>query len=171
MINAAKEKLASFFQGNTQFVVPFFQRSYVWDEENWDVFWEHTVSVLQRIEENLPREHFIGTIITKQRPAQVIGQSIYDLIDGQQRLTTIALFLRAIGDASIGQLPNLKNTISNHLRFWDARNTCFSRIVPSSYDIQYYEAILSGDGLKPPQNEEHKIIRAYKFFLDKLTGF
>lgn len=171
MINATKEKLASFFQGSSQFIVPFFQRSYVWDEDNWNTFWEHTVSVLERYEENTPGEHFIGTIITKQRPAQVIGQSIYDLIDGQQRLTTIALFLKAIGEASTDQIPNLKGTISEHLRFRDSRGNFFSRIVPSGYDRPSYDAILLDDESKSSLNEEHKIIRTYKFFLDKLTGF
>lgn len=171
MINATKEKLASFFQGSSQFVVPFFQRSYVWDEDNWNTFWEHTVSVLERYEENTLGEHFIGTIITKQRPAHLIGQSVYDLIDGQQRLTTIALFLKAISEASTDQIPNLKGTISEHLRFRDARGNFFSRIVPSGYDRPYYDAILLGDGSKSSLNEEHKLIRTYKFFLDKLTGF
>lgn len=171
MINATKEKLASFFQGNSQFVVPFFQRSYVWDEDNWHTFWEHTVSVLERCEKNTPGEHFIGTIITKQRLATQIGQAIYDLIDGQQRLTTIALFLTAIGDTSNGQMPNLKDVISEHLRFRDSRGKSSQRIVPSSYDKPYYDAVLLGDGLESPSNEEHKIIRAYRFFMDKLTGF
>jgi len=50
MINANKEKLASFFQGNTRYAVPFFQRPYVWDEENWSALWEHALSVLERYE-------------------------------------------------------------------------------------------------------------------------
>jgi uncharacterized protein with ParB-like and HNH nuclease domain len=171
MINATKEKLASFFQGSSQFVVPFFQRSYVWDEDNWNTLWEHAISVLERCEESAPSEHFIGTIITKQRPAQVIGQSIYDLIDGQQRLTTIALLLKAIGDASAGQMLNLKGAISEHLRFRDARGTEFTRIVPSGYDKPYYDAIVLGDGLKSPERGEHKVVRAYKFFREKLAEF
>jgi uncharacterized protein with ParB-like and HNH nuclease domain len=80
MINANKDKLLSFFQGSSQFVVPFFQRAYVWDEENWGTMWDHVSSVLESCAENFSKEHFIGTIITKQRPANVIGESKYDLI-------------------------------------------------------------------------------------------
>ena len=68
MINANKDKLLSFFQGSSQFVVPFFQRAYVWDEENWGTMWDHVSSVLDSCAGNLSKEHFIGTIITKQRP-------------------------------------------------------------------------------------------------------
>jgi len=167
MINATKDKLSSFFQGGSQFVVPFFQRSYVWDEENWTTMWEHITSVLESCMGNVSKEHFIGTIITKQRPAQVIGESQYDLIDGQQRLTTVALCLRAIGDASTDQMPNLKGQVSGDLRFRDARGKYYSRVVPSSYDGHYFEAIL--EGVKP--TGEHKIVRAYEFFLEKLSGF
>lgn len=143
MINANKDKVGSYFSGSCQFIVPFFQRAYVWDEENWTAFWEHTNLVLERHEKNDTAEHFIGTIITKQRLAEQIGESNYDLIDGQQRLTTIAVFLKAISDASTGQMSNLKGIIADHLYFRDARGNSFPRIVPSGYDRQYYDAILN----------------------------
>lgn len=171
MINATKEKVGSYFLGNSQFIVPFFQRAYVWDEDNWTTFWEHISVVLECQEKNISAEHFIGTIITKERPAEQIGQSEYDLIDGQQRLTTIALLLKAISNASNGQMPNLKGTISEHLSFRDARGKSFPRIVPSGYDKPYYDAILSGNGLQNLQKEDHKINRAYRFFFENLTGF
>lgn len=41
MITANKEYLHAFFLGNIQYVVPFFQRSYVWDDENWEILWEN----------------------------------------------------------------------------------------------------------------------------------
>jgi uncharacterized protein with ParB-like and HNH nuclease domain len=171
MISAQKDRLMSFFQGNIQFIVPFFQRSYVWDEDNWNTLWEHTVSVLERAEKGLPGEHFIGTIIAKQQPAQWIGQSAYDLIDGQQRLTTIALLLKAIGDTSSDQMPKLKDRISEHLRFQDARGTPYPRLVHSRYDKPYYDAVIERDGLDSLPAGDHRILKAYAFFRDKLSGF
>ena len=43
-------------------------------------------------------EHFIGTIIVQQKEAKKMGANEYDLVDGQQRLTTICLLIRAIHD-------------------------------------------------------------------------
>lgn len=57
MINATKEKLSSFFHGKMQYIVPFFQRSYVWNEENWDTLWEHISNILEG--HKLKQEHFI----------------------------------------------------------------------------------------------------------------
>jgi uncharacterized protein with ParB-like and HNH nuclease domain len=167
MINANKDKLLSFFQGSSQFVVPFFQRSYVWDEENWATMWDHVSSVLESCAGNVSKEHFIGTIITKQLPANVIGESKYDLIDGQQRLTTIALFLTAIARSCSNQMPHLKKQIETDIRFQDAHGKTYSRIVPSDYDRTYFEEILNGAN----SSGDHKIFSAYEFFLGKLSGY
>ena len=169
MINATKEKLASFFQGTIQYEVPFFQRAYVWDDENWATLWDHVIGVLERHEQRLSGEHFIGTVITKQRPAERLGQQVHDLIDGQQRLTTIALLLQAIGDTSTGDVPRLKEAISHDLRFRDTRNQVHSRIMPSSYDRTYFDGIMAGEADLGLLNGDHKIVRAYRFFRDRLS--
>jgi uncharacterized protein with ParB-like and HNH nuclease domain len=167
MINAYKEKLNSFFQGNSQFIVPFFQRGYVWDEENWATLWDHVSSVFESCVGNAPKEHFIGTIITKHRPAAAIGESKHDLIDGQQRLTTVALFLNAISRSTSDKMPNLRRQIEGDVRFQDAHGKYFSRIVPSDYDRPYFEEILDGENL----SGDHKLVRAHKFFLTKMAGY
>ena len=65
----------------------------------------------------------------------------------------------------------LKNKISEHLCFRDARGNSFQRIVPSSYDKRYYDAVLVGDALVSYEENSHKLIRAYRFFQSKLTEF
>lgn len=73
MINAAKEKLQTFFQGNIRYIVPFFQRPYVWDTDNWDSLWENIYQVYIDNKQMKKSEHFIGTLITKQIPADILG--------------------------------------------------------------------------------------------------
>lgn len=169
MINASKDKLASFFQGNNQFVVPFFQRAYVWEEENWITFWEHVFSVFEQYKQNINTEHFIGTIITKQLPLNQLGLQIHELIDGQQRLTTVALFLKAIMDSSKGEIENLGNVIDAKIQFKDSYGKQYYRIRPSSNDQYYFDAILSNNW-KELSEKDHKIIKAYKFFRNKLDA-
>ena len=168
MINATKEKLGSFFQGTIQYEVPFFQRAYVWDEDNWNTLWEHVITVLDEYERGTRREHFIGTIITKQRPPEHLGQQIYDLIDGQQRLTTIALLFQAIADTATGAVPRLKEVVSDYVRFRDTHDLVHQRIIPSSYDRPPYEVVMSGRG-ENPSEQEHRIVRAYAFFRERLV--
>ena len=170
MINATKEKLASYFMGSITYEVPFFQRSYVWNEENWQVFWEHTITVLDSAEKGANHEHFIGTIITKQRDAKTMGQTVHDLIDGQQRLTTVALFLKAIRDRVNGDMPRLRTIIEDHLWFENAYGTKYFRITHSKYDRPYFMKIME-DAPLDSEAARHAIPRAYRYFYQLLEGF
>jgi uncharacterized protein with ParB-like and HNH nuclease domain len=171
MISANKEKLASYFQGNSQFVVPFFQRSYVWDVDNWTALWDHVEQVAKSYAADQKGEHFIGTIIAKRaEDTGRLGEATYELIDGQQRLITVALLLKAVSDAATGQLPRLKEKVSEHLQFRDAHDRQFPRIVPNGYDRKYYDGVIAGDLSALPDKKDQKILAAYEFFKEKLRG-
>ena len=72
----------------TVFVVPVYQRNYDWKEENCRQLFTDIVDVVQS-----GREHFLGTICFK-----VSSSHERSLIDGQQRLTSITLMLKAMLD-------------------------------------------------------------------------
>ncbi len=141
MLSANKEKLQSFLMGNNQFVIPFFQRSYVWKTENWSELFENIKEEYQEIQNgNSQSEHFIGTIIIKQRESERVGSLEYDLIDGQQRLTTICLLLKAFYDVTTDN--NLKNWIKTLLVFVDSYGKEHIRILHSKVDKEYFQQIL-----------------------------
>lgn len=87
----AKEKALNeiFCTEPKKLVVPFFQRRYVWKQENWD-------ELISTIEENDDVKVFLGSIIikwgTKHEPSEAT------IVDGQQRLTTLSLLTKAIYD-------------------------------------------------------------------------
>lgn len=170
MINANKDYLKSFFQTNIQYIVPFFQRSYVWDSENWEILWENINQVYSEYKKNENQEHFIGTLIIKQRQAEKIGENKYDLIDGQQRLTTISLLLKAMSDSCNNELPKLKIKLDELVVFEDTKENKFIRILPSRLDKPYFESIMFGNGTNG-LDQNHKIFRAYQFFLNKVKDF
>ena len=66
------------FEGRVQFQVPIFQRDYVWGTEQWEDFWADVVSA---------KPKYGGGIVLRD-----IGRDRYEVIDGQQRLTTVCLF-------------------------------------------------------------------------------
>ena len=148
MLSANKEKLQSFLMGNNQFIIPFFQRSYVWKVENWSELFENIKEEYEEIKKgNSISEHFIGTIIIKQRDSERVGSLEYDLIDGQQRLTTICLLLKAFYD--ITEDNNLKNWIRTLLVFVDSYGKEHIRILHSKVDREYFQQILLS-----PNNED-----------------
>ncbi len=91
-MKASETKLQRIIEGTNQYVVPLFQRPYSWDTKEWTVLWDDLVELYE--EEN-PRTHFIGSIVTMPTQSVPEGVSKFLLIDGQQRFTTTFLLLAA----------------------------------------------------------------------------
>lgn len=94
------------FQKQRRYVVPLYQRSYVWTEEDqWEPLWD---DIEKQAEECLAsenrvarRSHFLGAIVLNV--AKIVGNSVArsEIIDGQQRLTTLQLFITALRDYAV----------------------------------------------------------------------
>lgn len=83
------------FLGNRILKIPFFQRGYVWNESNWKQFFDDLANIASLInEKSVPEVYFLGSIIIKDAGRN--GKQQFDVIDGQQRLTTIVLFMKAL---------------------------------------------------------------------------
>ena len=99
------EKIGSIFNGN-RFIIPTYQRKYSWTDNERNALW-------QDIEESLNSNmnHFLGTLSFKEN--ETVGLStdtLYEIIDGQQRVTTIFILLSIL----IDKLP--EGEIRNNLR-------------------------------------------------------
>lgn len=92
-MDAGKRTINDIFNGNRILEIPFFQRSYVWGEEQWERLLEDMVRVS---ESNKP--HFLGSVILKQQPTNTANRvgDIRTVIDGQQRLTTLNIFFKVL---------------------------------------------------------------------------
>lgn len=87
------------FQDRRQYRVPFYQRSYVWSkEEQWDPLWSDISDKADvRSGGQIPAPHFLGAIVLEPQPRPGLrGVETYNIIDGQQRLTTLQYFLAAL---------------------------------------------------------------------------
>ena len=96
------DKLTIFelFEKQKRYVVPLFQRPYVWSRERqWEPLWDdiknQAVAVLARAE---PTPHFMGAVVLDQ--VRSFGRELdtSQIIDGQQRMTTLQVFLAAFRD-------------------------------------------------------------------------
>lgn len=82
------------FNGSRLLEVPFYQRSYVWGEEQWDRFLEDMEFVTKT-----KKPYFLGSIIFKSGKAPNTWDTYSDckiVIDGQQRLTTLIIFFKVL---------------------------------------------------------------------------
>lgn len=176
----AESKSFSFLNVIQTFEIPFFQRAYVWKKDNWEELLDDLMQVNRR--------HFLGSIILKNiNDPSVFGTTTrVSVIDGQQRLTTLSILLKAIYDSFSDEI---KANV-----FDDARNALFykKKKTDSAYHIKVrhskvdrfdFEKVIGHVENKEitsidyseienldveDENSPHKILCCYKYFIDRL---
>jgi len=160
--------------GAQQFFIPKYQREYVWRRDNWEALFNDL--------EDAPSGHFLGSIICVNNQKDSMAGSRLELIDGQQRFTTISLLFCALyrklkthpdpDDDLTVELVNLKNRVflkgTNSWRFEpseQAQNKAdFQRILSDLFPKQ----VSAPKGLKNFGNR--RIAKAYAYFTDRLEA-
>lgn len=161
----AKERPLGFLSLEGKIIIPFFQRTYVWNKDNWD-------ELLSEFQGRNKTNNFLGAIILKQSPTISGEPKKLEVIDGQQRLTTLSILLKALYDS----LPdNDKNTVKD--RVWpilfykrDVFGNEEIRIEHSNVDSEAYKKIMNSEisELDSINDNSHKILLCYKFFREKI---
>ena len=93
-MKASEANLLRFLDSTKQFQVPIFQRRYSWERRHCKQLWEDIWRVGKN--EEIP-SHFLGSIVSIEDSSPTVPRFL--VIDGQQRLTTLALLLSALGRA------------------------------------------------------------------------
>ena len=125
----------------TVFAIPYFQREYVWNKSNLDDFQND----LDGLEDHQSNIVFLGAIILYQRPEiQSTQATFYDVIDGQQRIITLSLYIIAIANKYIqmreyDRAAEILQTIINPGRTNLSSNF---KIYPCGQDIRQFNNIL-----------------------------
>ena len=89
------------FDGKRRYVIPMFQRQYVWREDRQlGPMWEDIKArTEQRLDNKATSPHFLGAIVISLLPTFGRQVQAYDVIDGQQRLTTFQVLLNGFLDS------------------------------------------------------------------------
>ena len=104
-MKADPARIYQLFEAQRRYVVPLFQRQYVWTlDKQWKPLWE---DISLKSDEYLswetregkePARHFLGAIVLNPLPLEGFQVPARLIIDGQQRLTTLQIFLIALRD-------------------------------------------------------------------------
>lgn len=90
--DADPRKLGELFSTPYFFRIPAYQRPFLWDRDNFDDL------IDDLIEADKSAEYFLGTLVLHRRD----DEGVYDIVDGQQRLTSISILLACLRDAVQG---------------------------------------------------------------------
>lgn len=168
----------SLFGQTVRYVVPLFQRPYVWNrEDQWEPLWQDIRSVAERLEaaqgaQEVP-PHFLGAIVLDHEPTGTAYIQVRHVIDGQQRLTTLQLLLDATQavvekhghptDSQALQLLVLNQAALAHdpievFKVW-----------PTDRDQAVFQATMDNHTVVAQEFADEPIAAAHAFFVDEIT--
>lgn len=150
-MEANSRPLLRIFEPTVCYQIPLFQRPYVWNrEENWQPLWEDFERLLGVVlaSEKL-RPHFLGAVVLEQLRNDTGSVQCRQVIDGQQRFTTLQLLLIAARDlcrslANERFAGRFDSLVSNSDTMVDDLSEV-RKLVPTNADRQAY-ALVHGAG-------------------------
>lgn len=149
-------------QPKTNFLIPVYQRNYDWKITQCDDFIRDIENLVQRKKDI----HFLGTIVYIKNDDLVSiesGLKEYIIIDGQQRITTIMLFLKAIYDLSDDQ--DDQEEIKED--FLTIKRSNKLKLKPIKDDNEVFTKLLNDQEIG---NMDSRIYINYKYFKDYLSA-
>jgi uncharacterized protein with ParB-like and HNH nuclease domain len=154
-----------------RFVVPKYQREYIWKKTHWE-------DLFDDVHTN-PVGHFLGSIICINRAEDAYQMQELELVDGQQRLTTLSLLYAAIY-AQFAKFKGLDEETKHELynlkyRLLVKGSKKVLRVEPSyqNRNCQDYKAVLDKVGIledveQPANLGNRRILKAYRYFEERL---
>ena len=165
---------------SVRYVVPDYQRRYVWEQdEQWEPLWADVLRLADQLVK--PRRsrgqkpqaivrHFLGSIVLMPTDDSVNDASILAVVDGQQRLLTLQLMLDAARQQCVQRHPETARQLTRLVRH---RSTDYGgdaghefKMMPSDDDDQVaYRDVMRGE-LRTEAYESPLIIDAHERFSD-----
>lgn len=157
--------------------IPRFQRDYSWTEVEWEDLW---ADILNTIQEGGEPAHYMGYLVLQSQ-----DERSFDVIDGQQRLTTLALIVLAA-------LKNLKKLVeeknhpeNNQQRMEQIRQTYIgyldpvtlvsrSKLALNRNNDNYFQTYLVPLGHLPQRGfraSEHSLRKAFEWFEKRVREY
>jgi len=173
------------FQKERRYVVPLYQRAYVWNEEGqWEPLWEDIERQAEACLESeglvAKRSHFLGAIVLNVSKIVGAGVARSEVIDGQQRLTTLQIFIAALRDfagmAGSHHLAKLKRLTVNEDEKFGSDGSF--KVWPTNADRALFKTVLSAGSpdslltsLGVAAGKAPRLASAYLYFSRQIAAF
>lgn len=184
-MDANTRQLKAIFDPSVNFQVPLFQRPYVWaEDENWKPLWEDILALLDRhLRNGAARAHFLGAIVLEQLPNPAGSVEARQVIDGQQRFTTLQLFLMAGRNLAaehgaeryVGRFTGLVENDddlvedpSEKFKLWPTNSDRAAfKTIHASLNLQDLDKAMKGK----PELARSNLVGAYRYFHARLSDW
>jgi len=171
-MKASAKSVGEILEIRGQFIIPFFQRHYSWELKQWRRLWNDLLRLLDDSArpDASASVHFLGPLVTVPHAVTPGSLQTWQVIDGQQRLTTLTLLLASLRDvfrdrreeASAAEIMDtcLINTHKNGLERY--------KVVTRVGDREVLERIVEGKPADAPPGS--RLAGGVKFFTDRIRN-
>jgi hypothetical protein len=156
------------------FTIPLFQRPYVWEEdEQWAPLWQ---DIRRTVETRMqspfkPVSHFLGAVVLQAAEPSSGNMGVWNVVDGQQRLTTLQLLMDATHallhkaglDSPARQLEGLTHNPSHYI----AEGESPLKVRHLNKDRAAFDEVMNADPSLSYEELDHhgsRIARAHQYF-------
>lgn len=163
----------------SDFLIPDYQRPYAWNEDQCGTLWDDIFSFAfpdnkcDQFDDD-GEEYFLGSIVTFRN-----GDGKLEVIDGQQRLTTILLVLRAFYDKFENMLDENSKSIRDSIEQCIWKTNAFGKAEKSILKIdsevatdgdkeEFLDLLRTG---KIKFGSKSQYVKNYQFFQEKINEF
>lgn len=157
--------------------IPRFQRDYSWTDEEWEDLWS---DILGTIQEGGEPAHYMGYLVLQSQ-----DEKNFDVIDGQQRLTTLSLIALSVLKNLNRLVDEGKNSDQNKQRMDQIRNTYIgyldpvtlvtrSKLTLNRNNDSYFQTYLVPLGHLPVRGfraSEHSLRKAFDWFEKRVRDY
>ncbi|MBF0520135.1 MAG: DUF262 domain-containing protein [Nitrospirae bacterium] len=169
--NTSNQTFRKLMGNGLVYSVPMFQRDYSWTEEEWDDLWQDMITMGEQ-------GHYMGYLVLQSN-----DDKNYNIIDGQQRITTLSLIVLAVLNNLQNLIKNNIDAINNNRRIDALRDTYLGyldpvTLVPSSklklnrHNDKFYQTYLVPLDKLPKRKlktSEHLLRKAFEWFDKKIN--
>jgi len=155
-------RIVQYFDGEKQSIIPLFQRPYTWSKRNWQTLWDDIISYY---DDGIDSTHFMGAVVSIPAKTVPIGVTKHLVIDGQQRLTTVAILLCALKDCCEEKKSAqiLDYLVNRH--YGDTGD--YLKLLPTQGDREAYLEIIEG---KCDPGRKSLITECHDYFKKQIMG-
>ena len=164
-MQAHENRIRQLLDSTQQFIVPLFQRFYVWETKYWETLWDDLIDIIEDSDPN--RSHFLGSVVVIPSTDTAPSLPKFILIDGQQRIATLLVLLVALrdqarqtGDARLAE--EIEQTLLVN-RF--KRDLDYYKLLLSQSDRIAFQHLIQGQSPRP----DHSLCRCYDFYTRQLN--
>jgi len=163
-------RIVQYFDGEKQSIIPLFQRHYTWNNRNWQTLWEDIMQCYDNMDPThfMDSTHFMGAIVSIPARTVPVGVTKHLIIDGQQRLLTIAVLLCALRDGwgEAQRAEQIQDYLAN--RYYEG-SVDYPKILPTQDDREEYSQLLTPH-VNCSRKSQHLMHEAYLFFKNALLS-